>query len=72
MFSWQRRMRKSLVVLILIDCVSAFDLWPFKPKKFSGTTLVGAGSLGLTNDERVVAFGDFNGDQLSVLLSQAV
>ena len=59
-------------MLILIDCVSAFDLWPFKPKKFSGTALVGAGSLGLSNDERVVAFGDFNGDQLSVLLYQAV
>lgn len=64
MFSWQRRIRKALVLSIALQYASAFDLWPFKPKRLSGTALVDAGSLGLGNDEQVVAFGDFNGDQL--------
>jgi integrin alpha FG-GAP repeat containing protein 1 len=43
---------------------SAAAIWPFPPKRFSGSSLIGSGSLGLDDDGRVVAFGDFNGDQL--------
>ena len=41
-------------------------MWPFPPKRFKGNALLGAGSLGLDTDGRVVALGDFNGDQLCV------
>ena len=44
----------------------AFAMWPFPPKRFKGNALLGAGSLGLDTDGRVVALGDFNGDQLCV------
>jgi hypothetical protein len=37
--------------------------WPFPPKRFTGNGLLSAGPLGLDNDERVIAFGDFNNDQ---------
>lgn len=43
-----------------------FAMWPFPPKRFKGNALLGAGSLGLDTDGRVVALGDFNGDQLYV------
>ena len=43
-----------------------FAMWPFPPKRFKGNALLGAGSLGLDTDGRVVALGDFNGDQLCV------
>ncbi|KII89322.1 hypothetical protein PLICRDRAFT_109686 [Plicaturopsis crispa FD-325 SS-3] len=44
-------------------------IWPFPPKRFSGNSLTDAGSMGLDADGRVIAFGDFNGDQfLDVLL----
>ena len=45
-----------------------FAMWPFPPKRFKGNALLGAGSLGLDTDGRVVALGDFNGDQLYVRL----
>ncbi|GLB35509.1 putative repeat domain in Vibrio, Colwellia, Bradyrhizobium and Shewanella [Lyophyllum shimeji] len=38
-------------------------IWPFPPKRFTGNSLIAAGSMGLNGDGRVVAFGDFNGDQ---------
>ncbi|EJD06255.1 uncharacterized protein FOMMEDRAFT_139451, partial [Fomitiporia mediterranea MF3/22] len=63
MFSWQRRIRKALLILSLISSTSALDLWPFPPKRFKGNALLEAGSLALGNDERAIAFGDFNGDQ---------
>jgi len=43
-------------------------MWPFPPKRFKGNALLSAGSLGLETDGRVVALGDFNGDQLCVCL----
>ena len=43
-------------------------MWPFPPKRFKGNALLGAGVLGLNTDGRVVALGDFNGDQLCVPL----
>lgn len=45
--------------------VSAFKLtWPFTIQRFKGNALIEAGTLGLESNARVVAFGDFNGDQL--------
>jgi len=43
-------------------------MWPLPPKRFKGNALLNAGSLGLDTDGRVVALGDFNGDQLCVCL----
>lgn len=37
--------------------------WPFKPQRFTGNALLEAGALGIDPDMRVIAFGDFNGDQ---------
>lgn len=65
MFSWQKRIRKLNVypILLALDCF-AYSFWPFPPKRFTGNSLLEAGSLGLGEDQRVLAFGDFNGDQL--------
>ncbi|THH05309.1 hypothetical protein EW145_g4893 [Phellinidium pouzarii] len=63
MFSWQRRVRKGLILLVTLGAISKAEFWPFPPKRFIGNALLDAGSLGLGNDERAVAFGDFNGDQ---------
>lgn len=46
-------------------------MWPFPPKRFKGNALLGAGSLGLDTDGRVVALGDFNGDQFLDMASVA-
>ncbi|EMD34350.1 hypothetical protein CERSUDRAFT_117229 [Gelatoporia subvermispora B] len=46
----------------------AHGIWPFPPKRYSGNTLLEAGSLSVDSDDRVVAFGDFNGDQFLDLL----
>ncbi|KAH9961067.1 hypothetical protein BC827DRAFT_354011 [Russula dissimulans] len=47
-------------------------LWPFPPKRFSGNALVSAGSLGLNaGDDRVIAFGDFNGDHFMDVVTLA-
>ncbi|TCD70604.1 hypothetical protein EIP91_002634 [Steccherinum ochraceum] len=40
-----------------------FGIWPFPPKRFSGNAMMDAGSRGIDTDGRVVAYGDFNGDQ---------
>ncbi|KAF9551253.1 hypothetical protein CPC08DRAFT_316251 [Agrocybe pediades] len=47
---------------LISPAIAAF--WPFPTKRFSGNSLIDAGSLGLKGDGRIVAFGDFNGDQL--------
>lgn len=44
-------------------------MWPFPPKRFKGNALLRAGSLGLDTDGRVVALGDFNGDQFLDMIS---
>lgn len=56
--------KKSLLSTSLLIVGASCSWWPFPPKRFTGSSLQDAGSLGLGNDERVVAFGDFNGDQL--------
>ncbi|KAF7790986.1 hypothetical protein EIP86_001945 [Pleurotus ostreatoroseus] len=48
--------------------LEAFAIWPFPPKRFSGNSLISAGSLGVDTDDRVIAFGDFNGDQFLDIL----
>ena len=56
------RRRKSPSITLTWN---AFKLpWPFPAKRFTGNSLIDAGTMGLSGDNRVVAFGDFNGDQL--------
>lgn len=69
-----RRLRppRRLSLLLFITSAALFAapttaLWPFPPKRFSGNSLIGTGSLGLDDgDGSVIAFGDFNGDHLYV------
>ncbi|KIJ63277.1 hypothetical protein HYDPIDRAFT_92805 [Hydnomerulius pinastri MD-312] len=56
-----------LSTLLLISPVSS--IWPFPPKRFTKNSLMQAGSMGLDDGGRIVAFGDFNGDQFLDLLS---
>ncbi|KAF8123775.1 hypothetical protein EV363DRAFT_1179119 [Boletus edulis] len=56
-----------LAILLLISPVSS--LWPFPPKRFTKNSLVEAGSMGLDDGDRIVAFGDFNGDQFIDVLT---
>ncbi|KAJ7771527.1 hypothetical protein B0H16DRAFT_1513818 [Mycena metata] len=52
----------ALIALLWFpDAINA--MWPFPPKRFSGNSLVDAGSMGINVQGRVIAFGDFNGDQ---------
>ncbi|KAF9464632.1 hypothetical protein BDZ94DRAFT_1256197 [Collybia nuda] len=59
------------IYLFLISCLisSAFAIWPFPPKRFTKNSLINAGSMGLGSAGRIVAFGDFNGDQFLDVLS---
>ncbi|KAJ3892409.1 hypothetical protein GG344DRAFT_87791 [Lentinula edodes] len=54
---------KSTLYLWLLALPTSFAVWPFETKRFSGNSLLNAGSLGLKDPGRVIAFGDFNGDQ---------
>jgi hypothetical protein len=59
--------RFVLIASLLLGTGSpVLSIWPFPEKHFKGNALLGAGSLGLDPESRVVAFGDFNGDQLYV------
>lgn len=64
----RRRKSPSITLtttLALLPLGYAFKLpWPFPAKRFTGNSLIDAGTMGLSGDNRVVAFGDFNGDQL--------
>ena len=69
---WRRPSRKFRTFFIALTylVLPSGALWPFDtflPKRFSGNALLGAGSLGVDDDGRIIAFGDFNGDQLCVL-----
>ena len=59
---WKVPLYSCLITMCLPLLGAAF--WPFPKKRFTGTRLVEAGTLGLTGDRRIVAFGDFSGDQL--------
>jgi hypothetical protein len=70
-----RRIRPAVITMLLalltgylfiFTPAPASAFWPFPPKRFSKNALLGAGSLGV--EGRVVAFGDFNGDQLYVVM----
>ncbi len=65
----RRRGATAVSLFIVVACFvfPAVAIWPFPPKRFSGNSLIDAGSLGLSGEGRVVAFGDFNGDQLCVI-----
>ncbi|KAE9384582.1 hypothetical protein BT96DRAFT_1026852 [Gymnopus androsaceus JB14] len=56
------RCKSSLYFLLLALPSIGYAIWPFEPKRYSGNSLVNAGSMGL-GPGRVIAFGDFNGDQ---------
>lgn len=76
---FHRRLRppRRLSLLLFITSVALFAapttaLWPFPPQRFSGSSLVGAGSLGLDDgDGRVIAFGDFDSDHFMDVLTLA-
>lgn len=52
-----------ILSLVLVYLESATAAWPFKQEKFTGETLIDAGSLGVNVTGRVVALGDWDGDQ---------
>jgi hypothetical protein len=57
------------VVVILVSLttgVLGVLPWPFSSKRFTANAFVDAGTLGLEDAGRIVAFGDFDGNQLSV------
>jgi integrin alpha FG-GAP repeat containing protein 1 len=58
---------KTLPLGLLLLCqqfTNAVALWPFPAKRFTKNALIDTGSLGLPQQSRALAFGDFNGDQL--------
>jgi integrin alpha FG-GAP repeat containing protein 1 len=62
--SWNLKLcSTSLVVSWIIPAVSS-AWWPFNPQRFTGNGLLEAGALGIDKDARIIAFGDFDGDQL--------
>ncbi|KIY68406.1 hypothetical protein CYLTODRAFT_374377 [Cylindrobasidium torrendii FP15055 ss-10] len=50
---------------LILPC---YSIWPFPDERFSGNSLVDAGSRGIVTGERAIAFGDFNGDQFMDIL----
>lgn len=69
-----RRKRRNVVftlaALAFISSAHGFEFWwPFPKKRFTANSLIDAGTLGLSGDVRIVAFGDFDGDQLLDVLS---
>ncbi|EKM56033.1 uncharacterized protein PHACADRAFT_257056 [Phanerochaete carnosa HHB-10118-sp] len=49
--------------------LQANAIWPFPPKRFSGNSMLSAGAMGLDSNDRVIAYGDFNGDQFLDLIA---
>ncbi|KAH7099716.1 hypothetical protein BKA62DRAFT_709222 [Auriculariales sp. MPI-PUGE-AT-0066] len=64
MDSWKRRTRRALLVSLLLSPSSVLSFWPFTAKRFTQSGLIDAGALGIADEGRIVAFGDFNADQL--------
>ena len=52
------------VISLLTVALPAHAIWPFTPKRFAGNAFLGAGSMGVEDNVDIIAFGDFNGDQL--------
>lgn len=63
-----QRLPRALVLLLsalLLQPEPVSAIWPFVPKRFKANALINAGSLGLDKLQgRVIAFGDFDGNQL--------
>lgn len=60
---------KALFVLALTaDVLGVRALWPFGQKRYTEEALIDAGPLGVEGVGRVVAVGDWNGDQQCVSL----
>ncbi|KAI0345064.1 integrin alpha N-terminal domain-containing protein [Trametopsis cervina] len=59
------------LALLLAACLAlpSNAIWPFPPKRFSGNSLLKAGSMGVNDNDRIIAYGDFNGDQFLDLLA---
>ena len=55
-----------LLLTLSLATLQADAIWPFPPKRFSGNSMLSAGAMGVDSNDRVIAFGDFNGDQLYV------
>ncbi|EGO21825.1 hypothetical protein SERLADRAFT_363011 [Serpula lacrymans var. lacrymans S7.9] len=66
-----RRQRSTFSIFLCILCLAlpARSMWPFSPKRFTKNSLMKAGSMGIASGDRIVAFGDFNGDQFLDVLS---
>ncbi len=59
----------SWLWLISSVLLETHAIWPFPSETFTvADTLTDGGALGLGDDDRVIALGDFNGDQLCILL----
>ncbi|KAF8626356.1 hypothetical protein AX15_005010 [Amanita polypyramis BW_CC] len=58
-------------ILCALLLSSASAIWPFPQKRFTKNSLIDAGSMGVDGNARIVAFGDFNGDQFLDVLSLA-
>ncbi|KAG1748835.1 uncharacterized protein EDB91DRAFT_1111126 [Suillus paluster] len=58
-----------LVLSLLLLSSPVASIWPFPPKRFTKNSLMEAGSAGINDGDRIVAFGDFNGDQFLDVLS---
>ena len=57
-----------LLLLFLSQPIPSQAIWPLPPKRFKTNALIEAGSLGLDKLQgRIVAFGDFDGNQLYVV-----
>ncbi|KZV83486.1 hypothetical protein EXIGLDRAFT_683764 [Exidia glandulosa HHB12029] len=63
MDSWKRRARRALLLTLTLCAPTAHAIWPFPAKRFTANGLINAGTLGMNDNGRVVAFGDFNADQ---------
>jgi integrin alpha FG-GAP repeat containing protein 1 len=63
-----RHIRSSALLLLLSDIfiLNTRAIWPFPSKRFSANAFVDAQGLGLEDAGRIIAFGDFDGDQLLV------
>ncbi|GJE88027.1 VCBS repeat-containing protein [Phanerochaete sordida] len=58
-----------LLLTLSLSTLQADAIWPFPPKRFSGNSMLSAGAMGVDSNDRVIAFGDFNGDQFLDLVA---
>jgi len=55
--------RTLLVLALTAEVLGVGAMWPFSEQRAAEESLVDAGSLGIEGTGRVVAVGDWNGDQ---------